>query len=159
MWPFKRKDKSADSTVPAELQHYYKSEHRERIGLAWLVAFMSLVVTVAVVFGAFYGGRWTYRKVTHKNGNSIDQPAGVSQKPEVIPGPTDQKTTSNPTLQGSNSSAATTLSTPTTSSTQGSNKSLVNTGPGNTLAIFVATTVVGAVLHSLVMRQKRARTS
>ena len=59
--------KQADSTLPPEIQAYAKGQHRERVGMAWLVGLISLIVTVLVVFGGFFGGRWVYRKLVHKN--------------------------------------------------------------------------------------------
>ena len=55
---FKR---NAQANIPAEIQEYYQTERRERAGIAWLLAFGTLVVTVLLAAGIFYGGRWAYR--------------------------------------------------------------------------------------------------
>lgn len=43
----------------AELEDYYTT--RQSNGMAWFMAFLSLVVTIAVIAGLFFGGRWLYR--------------------------------------------------------------------------------------------------
>jgi hypothetical protein len=62
-----RRKKQADSTLPPEIQAYAQGQHRERVGMAWLVGLISLIVTILVVFGAFFAGRWTYRKLAHND--------------------------------------------------------------------------------------------
>lgn len=62
-WPFRRKS-SVEKNVPKEVQEFYGAERREHLGMAWVVALVSLFVTVLVLAGIFYGGRWTYRKLT-----------------------------------------------------------------------------------------------
>ena len=62
------KNKETDETgMAAEVHQIYQSEHRERVGVAWLLAFVTLVLTVGIALGGFTGGRAIYRKVTKKN--------------------------------------------------------------------------------------------
>jgi len=57
---FKRKDK----TTIAELEEYYANQNNNRNGKAWFMALLSLIITLAVLAGLFFGGRWLYRLVT-----------------------------------------------------------------------------------------------
>lgn len=54
---FKRNDK----TTIAELEEYYANQKKRRSGMAWLMALLSLFITVAVIVLLFLGGRWVYR--------------------------------------------------------------------------------------------------
>src|SRR4051812_17064489 len=94
MWPFKRRKKENGKPVPSEVKQYYASEHRERVGLAWLVAFASLILTVAIIAGLFFGGRWIYRKVTNNDkkpttGQAPSQPETTQNKPSTPSQPND----------------------------------------------------------------------
>lgn len=60
--------KKTDLNLPPEVQAYSQAEHRQRMGMAWLVGIVSLVITVFVLTGLFFGGRWLYREIA--NGNS-----------------------------------------------------------------------------------------
>ncbi|HSX23733.1 MAG TPA: hypothetical protein VLE74_01405 [Candidatus Saccharimonadales bacterium] len=163
IWPFNRnKDQSAE--VPQEVQDYYQSENRERSWVAWLLATGTLLVTVVVVLGLFYGGRWGYRKLKHQPAKTptvaVQKPATASQPqtppaspstpqaaPSAIPGP-------NVTPQTSSTSTSKTASTPATTATvQPANSNLPNTGPGNIVAIFAVTALIGAVFHNRFLRQ------
>lgn len=59
---FKRNNK----TTIAELEEYYANQERRktRAGKAWLMAFVSLLITLAVIAMLFFGGRWLYRTLT-----------------------------------------------------------------------------------------------
>jgi len=62
---FNRRNNQAN--VPAEIQEYYQAERRERAGVAWLLAIGTLVVTILLAVGIFFGGRWVYRSITDNN--------------------------------------------------------------------------------------------
>lgn len=59
--------KKTNSNLPPEIQAYAQAEHRERMGMAWLVGLISLIVTVLVLVGLYFGGRWVYRKLAQKD--------------------------------------------------------------------------------------------
>lgn len=162
--------------VPAEIQEYYQAERRERAGVAWLLALATLAVTLLVAVGLFFGGRWVYRKATHKNvaTTKTSQPATTESAPANSSSPSSTSDQSSSTSTSSNSSSttptsptssnsssstsSTTTSTPSASqSTAASNTSLPNTGPGDILKVFVIVTLVGALAHNLLSRYQTSR--
>ncbi len=156
MWPFNRRKKPEEGDIPPELQHYYESEHRERVGLAWLIAFLSLVLTITVILGLFFGGRWAYRKIA--NNNNTGQSVKVAN-PYLPASPKSEPTKPNTPVKSEQKPVASTNSKKTTPkivvSNQRSNSKLTNTGPGNTLLIFIGFSVIGTLLHELYTKNKR----
>jgi len=68
---FKRRQKNvSNSVIPQEIQDYSQTEHREKMGIATLVGFISLLLTLIVLFGMFVGGRWMYRKIAGTDSKS-----------------------------------------------------------------------------------------
>jgi len=175
MWPFKRKQPS-NGKVPPEVKKYYESEHRERVGLAWLIAFLSLVLTVVIVSGLFFGGRWAYRKIVNKNApQTIGQGTGLEQAPaptaapintpnNLQPAAPSQNDSSSSNSSSSQSGVAANSNSPTsghtssisttTSPSQKSGSKITDTGPGNTVAIFIGATVLAATAHLVYQRRK-----
>lgn len=83
---FKRDDK----TTIAELEEYYANQKKRRSGMAWLMAALSLLITVAVIVVLFIGGRWAYQEFfvddsrevavsTEENGQDVDLPSFDSE--------------------------------------------------------------------------------
>lgn len=163
MWPFKRKKISP--TIPTEVQDYYQSERRERVGVAWLLALATLVTTIVLAFGIFFGGRWGYRKfVKHTKPNTVaitknNKPQSTSnsgsknQDTTQAPKSSDQSgsTKSNPK---SNTGSSTAPSTTPAQSRRGTNTSLTNTGPGDTVGIFFGVSAIAGLGHHLFTRRK-----
>lgn len=176
---YKRK-KNDTKAVPPEVKQYYASEHRERVGLAWLIAFLSLIVTVLVVAGLFFGGRWAYRKIANSDnkpttsdnlpksqgssqGNS-DQSKSNDLQPATKP-PTDSGEVS--VDNGDNSSS----NSPTGSNNSSNKRSkstesgvpaetnMTDTGPGSTLTIFVAVSVLAYLIHWQYQKRRHAAAS
>ncbi len=164
VWPFNRKQKNK-APVPPEVKRYYDSEHRERVGLAWLVAFLSLIATILIVAGLFFGGRWIYRKLTHKNNQpSTSQPASTNQSESAnnqSESQSSQSQTDNSSSSSSesNSSSSSNNSEPTTNtpSSQAPSNQVANTGPGSNLAIFLAVTIIATAGHSIYLRRRLAK--
>jgi cytoskeletal protein RodZ len=67
--------KQPETQIP-ELQEYYATQKQQSPVVAWLMAIASLIVTVAILIGFFYGGRWLYRKITN---NDETKPTTTSQ--------------------------------------------------------------------------------
>lgn len=118
-WPFRR-NRTEDS-VPQEIQEYYQSEKRERVGVAWMLALATLVVTVLLALGIFYGGRWAYRAVfdDDKNENTPteqeqrqdqSQDSERTNEPTTLPG----DDSDNDGQQSSSEAEDTPLTTPQT---------------------------------------------
>ncbi len=127
------------NTVPAEIQEYYNAEQRERVGLAWIIAIISLIVSLAVIFGIFFGGRYIYRTYIHKNktnsSTSVGKGSSSSQtKPE--PKPDNNSANNNPVTQPSGQSDTTDQTSSTSNSSSAASgvagRSLAHTGPDST---------------------------
>jgi cytoskeletal protein RodZ len=58
---FKRNQQT--SVLPDEVKEYYQSERRQKRGVAAGLAFVALVVTVAVAAAIFFGGRFAYNQI------------------------------------------------------------------------------------------------
>ncbi|MCX6727421.1 MAG: hypothetical protein NTX11_01240 [Candidatus Saccharibacteria bacterium] len=121
---FKRKTPITNPYMPPEVQAYAASEHRERMGMAWIVGIVSLIVSTILLVSLFFGGRWVYRKIAGTNTNkptpTVSEPkelpsSDTSEAPAVTPKPT----TPAPT-------PTTTLPAPSTPATD---PSLTRTGP------------------------------
>ncbi len=171
VWPFNRK-KTEDSTLPEEVQNYYQAEKRERAGVAGLLAVGTLLVTVLIAVGLFFGGRWIYRTVVDnnddKNTNTTAENNGEQQpvspttdnqdKKADTPAPTTPSAnpTPNPTPattpQPTTPTAA--AQTPTTTPKTGSDD-LPNTGPGNITAILIGTVVLASALHYVTLGRRQ----
>lgn len=128
-WPFGRKQTEDSDNVPHEIQEYYQSEKRERVGIAWMLALATLVVTVLLALGIFYGGRWAYRALFDDNDKNTpaeqeqrqsDEASGGSDAPATLPGDNDDN---GATGQGGNTPSATPQTGP----------ALPETGPSDNL--------------------------
>lgn len=73
--PFRKPKPATSPTMPPEVQQYYQAERRERTGIAWLLAIATLLITVAIILGLFFGGRWVYRKIRNRNTSTTSQTA------------------------------------------------------------------------------------
>ncbi len=112
MWPFNRRKENVTNTLPPEVQQYYQSQNRGRMGMAWLIALLSLLVSIAIVVGLFFGGRWVYRQIVGSNekattqtettdgsgsesqGGDMEKPA--PEQPKESPKTTEQPSTNTP---------------------------------------------------------------
>lgn len=168
MWPFNRNKKPTDTKTPPEVKQYYTSEHRERVGLAWLIAFLSLIITMVVVIGLFFGGRWAYRKIANNKPVTPAKPQTVAKQPakpnQTVSEPakpgndsTSQKPASSSSYTPTTSTPApaqsqSTATTPVTSQPQA--QKITNTGPGQTIAVFAVVSLIGAIAHNTYSRRK-----
>lgn len=90
-----RRNKEQD-VLPDEVKDYYKAEQRERMGMAWLVAAGGFLVTIAIVIGLFFAGRWAYttffsNDATTPTSEVEDTDASENELPSATD-PTDQNT-------------------------------------------------------------------
>lgn len=80
---FKRNKSDNSGAVPTEIHDYYQAERRDRTGVAWLLAAGTLIGTVLIVLGLFFGGRWAYRALTGNNKpNAVTQTDEEKEKAE-----------------------------------------------------------------------------
>lgn len=91
--------KRSDKTTIAELEDYYANQKRSRTGTAWMMALLSLLITVAVILALFFGGRWLYRTLTDDSEfapvATQDSDANDTRLPSVdgeLPGSNDDRT-------------------------------------------------------------------
>lgn len=171
---FKRK--KADQAVLPEIERYYDAEKRERIGLAWLLAVISIACVALLLMGAFFGGRWVYRKASHtdktagivatvtseaeigKSKNTSSGSSDTNKAPATAPTPStpvpknsSNKPQSEPTPTAKTPAPA--PATPTTPTVATNSTKLVNTGPANTIAVFIVSVLGFAGLHNLLSRR------
>lgn len=157
LWP--RRNKSAEQStngVPPEVKEYYETGKRERKSIAWLLAAATLIATIVVVFGAFLGGRWVYRKIansgkevsTTQNEQSEEQDSDeitdLPSQPSPNPSP-------NPTPSPSQTNPSQTQ-TPAPSAGQSAN--LPQSGPAETMAVFAIATVAGTIFYQIKLRRQ-----
>ena len=164
IWPFNRE--KTTTGVSSDTDDYYRTERRERVGLAWLLAFGSLIATLLIALALFYGIRFIYHKVHHTNtGNTTattestaSNQGSATSNAQSSTGQTNASgsgTTSTPSTPGTSSSASTSGSSAhTSSSATSSGQNIANTGPGDTFAIFLAVSMIGALAHNAYQRRK-----
>lgn len=136
--------------MPQELQEYYQAENRERSWVAWVLGLTTLVVTVVLALGLFYGGRYVYRKI---RSNDNKQTVSVNENNDKnddkdrqdTPATEAPSTTPATTPAPSQATSSATTSTPQVAATQSAN--LPSTGAESTIAVFVAVTVLAYAAH------------
>ena len=117
--------------MPPEVHQYYQGEHRERVGVAWLLAFATLVITVGIALGGYFGGRAIYRKVAKKNKSSTTSQVATENKSNSA-AQTSATPSNSSTKSGQISNQAATTVTPTSpppKTTATLNSQLPHTGP------------------------------
>jgi cytoskeletal protein RodZ len=157
---FRRNKQTEETTdaaaMPPELQDYYQSETRQRGWMAWVLGLTTLVVTVLVALGLFYGGRYVYRKIrgndkpvaTNQQANQATDQAENKDSQESKDTSPDSSSSSTPaatTPAPSRATSSASTSTPQPATTQSSN--LPGTGPENTIAVFVVVSLLAYLAH------------
>src|SRR4051794_18810319 len=61
-----RRNQTDETTLPKEVQDYYQAEKRQRVGVASLLAVGTLIATVVLAVGIFFGGRWVWRHTVNR---------------------------------------------------------------------------------------------
>ena len=163
-----RRAKTEQNVLP-EIEKYYDAEKRERAGLAWLLAVVSIACVALLLIGAFFGGRWVYRKTTKTNKTpgivtvkTNETKAGISGATDTVVGTVINPDTPKPSIAKpdvTTPSPTTPVVTPPTNPSPATPSlptpsRLVNTGPGSTLSIFIVTSISFAVAHNLLRRKR-----
>lgn len=65
---FRKKEK----TTIAELEEYYANQKTKRSAKAWLMALLSLLITIAVIVALFFAGRWVYNTFFNNDDNNVE---------------------------------------------------------------------------------------
>ena len=71
--PWNRKKSTVDVQVPPEVEEYYQSTQKDRRGMAWLLAFATLILTILIAVFLFFAGRWAYNAVFGDDSSSTTQ--------------------------------------------------------------------------------------
>lgn len=147
---FNRK-KQPTTGIP-EVERYYDAERRERSGMAWILALVSVAGVALLLIGLFFGGRYLYRKVTNDKKPAIT--AQVQSTPDEKENSSNQKGTSSTstTTPSVTATPAVTPPTPPTSS-QTQSGTLANTGPESLIPIFLVTTIAGTLVYQAKQRK------
>lgn len=177
IWPFNRK-KNDNQDLPPEVQDYYQAERREKVGVAGLLALGTLLVTILVAIGLFFGGRWVYRTVFDKdrpntaavqNENKAEeeveqrqedeqkekQEAEEAEKARVEAEKREAEAAAERTRQeaarreAEARNNAANQPAPAPAPATGKASDLPSTGPADTIAIFLGTVVIGTSLYYL----------
>lgn len=163
---FKRTKK--DSVLP-EVDSYYEGERRERAGLAWVLALISVIIVALIIIGVFLAGRWLYRQVTKDDtkevattdievpsfdGSTTEQDTNDAQSEEERRAAEDRAKAEEEKAQG-RVDAPVQTNIPSTPST-GDNAPLPSTGPANLVGIFAGVTTLAGGIHYVVERRRKA---
>lgn len=144
----------------AELEEYYASKKPRTGGMAWVMAIVSLLITILVVSALFFGGRWIYRSLTNDttdvtvtttetnddNVNDFGESEGKAETDENFPGVVTDQAASTSTPSSSSPSSS--------SSTSPANTDLPSTGPGEVSFIIMAITFVAG--YYLMLKKQKA---
>jgi hypothetical protein len=145
---FKRNKKNP-SGLP-EVESYYAAEKKERAGLTWILAVVSIAAVLLVLLGLFFGGRWVYNKVRNDDPKPITTDSQETDTAETTPEQSGEV--------GTTDSGQDTDATDQAASTPGqSTEDLPNTGPTNLVTIFVLTSVAGTAAYSVRLRLNSGR--
>lgn len=165
--------KKTDSVLP-EVDKYYEGERRDRAGLAWLMALISVIIVALIIIALFLAGRWLYRQVT-KGDDSRDVAISEVEAPSFDGEPSnaeqeaeekakadqeakeaeerrkaeEQKRTEEELAQGRVDAPART-DVPST----GDNAPLPSTGPANMIGIFAGVSSLAGGIHYVVERRR-----
>ena len=67
---FRSRKKQVNDQLPEEVRTFTAEEQRERMGIAWMVGIISLLIVLLITIGLFFGGRWAYNKISNKDSKS-----------------------------------------------------------------------------------------
>lgn len=152
--------KTTDSVLP-EVDKYYEGERRDRAGLAWLLALVSVAVVALVLIGTFLAGRWAYRQIT-----ANDDQVAVTETTEEVPSfdggqeaapaeNEDEESSAGDEQTDGTVNAPAQTNTPSTP-VASSDAPLPSTGPADTAVIFLTVSAVAGGVHYLVSRKRAA---
>lgn len=165
-----RKKSVENSELPEEVREYYASTKRSRFGAPWIAGLLTLLLTLAIAVALYFAGKFVWEQFF---ADDTPQPIETTETT-----PTGTETETQPSPSESGTSSTDTNETPATlpgdgnseeSSEQESESSseaetsetttqlqeTPDTGPGDTVAIFVATTVIAGLGYEAFARKKQ----
>ena len=171
-------NRQKSSDIPPELQPYYEAPATQtRGGIRWifrvLIALVILVLLFFLVRWAWHEahtssnntktstsqGRSSSGRSSATNSGQTNKSSQPTQNSSTTPAPSTSSTpaTTPPSSTSSNPSTSPNTSTQSNSpsGTSPTNGKLTNTGPGNTVALFAATTLGGVLIYQWRLRQKQ----
>lgn len=77
--------KSQDEILPEEVEKYYKSQKRAKVGTAWLLGFLTLAVTLVIALGLFYGVRYAYDQIAGTDNDTAEVTPTDANQPGSSP--------------------------------------------------------------------------
>lgn len=153
------------SNLPPEVKKYYSTENRDRASLAWLVGVASLLVTVGLVLGVFFGGRWAYRQlkgtdvpqVVTTETQSTDEPISSNSELQETESSTTTEPSTAPVTETSSTSTTQVSTTPapsTVAAASTSTDSIVKTGLSGTVKVFALVSLAAGTAHAAVSKRR-----
>ncbi len=150
MRPFWRRDEVTPSEA-SDLEQYYANQ---RASNSWLSMLATLLAIVLIGVAVFFSARWLYNKFhSNKPANAPVATQNVAPPPTSNSQPTNPQP-ANPPANTYTTPSPTTTAPPTTQTAPPATSATPNTGPGNTIAIFLGATVLGAVVYQLRARSQ-----
>lgn len=131
-----RGSKKRTQEVPEEIKEYYQAGKRDRMWVVWLLSGATFIVTVLVVLGLFWGGRWAFDKMRGNDTQTADtsQSSDVqnqAERDESVEGGSSEDI-NNTDNTGTTPAQTPAASTPTTTPNTGSaSAELPRTGPSS----------------------------
>lgn len=142
-------------TTPPETPPPIVSMRPTREGRQWAMLLIYLLIALVVAASVVFGGRWLYNTIRDEPAQETTTTTDRSAEPPTAPAPSQPGTAPQaPPPQPT----PTPQPTPApTLSTQGAQ--IANTGPGETIAIFVGASALAGGIHYLITQRKRSAIS
>lgn len=151
----------------SDLENYYANRNN-RTGMAWLMAFVSLVATIGILAAIFFGGRWVYRSLKSEDRSSELSTTLEEPESQSTPGATNSggdqvepegvvsdeaATTETPSVNNNQSSDEETSSDNTTTQ-EGDIEDIPTTGASDIMLIAPLIVGILSYLYSIKRQQQ-----
>lgn len=147
-----------NSSIPADLQPFYDQPRSTTRAWARWVARLAILIIIATL--AFMFVRWVWHQThadNHKPATTTSQKAtsGQHSTPITLGGSSESNTSSSEDTSDTSSTATTGGNSAAAAQATGQSSTLTNTGPGQTVGIFVASSLLFALLYELRLHTKQ----
>lgn len=146
--------------VTKEVEKYIKAERRERAGLAWLLALISLAVVSLFFIGIFFGSRWAYNRYFKDDKGTSSQVAQNSEAESAKDTESQEQATSESQAEEQDAPAAADteesedVESEDTENTEEMPASLPATGSNTQFSIAAIVAVISTVAYSLRLKKR-----